>query len=89
MVHFIVHLAAFLKGLILTKKIYNLDYYSVGCCARSLRSNHVPHLKCGRLYFDYLDCSAAAEISPAGSLVALDLAGKVVGLNAVSVLFIS
>jgi hypothetical protein len=22
------------------------------CSARSLRSNHVPHLRCGRLYFD-------------------------------------
>jgi hypothetical protein len=32
---------------------YNLYYYSVGCSARSLRSNHVPHLRCGRLYLDY------------------------------------
>jgi hypothetical protein len=32
------------KGLIVTKKIYNLDYYSAGCSARSLRSNHVPQL---------------------------------------------
>jgi hypothetical protein len=32
------------NGLIVTKKFYNLDYYSVGCSARSLRSNHVPQL---------------------------------------------
>jgi hypothetical protein len=32
---------------------YNLYYYSVGCSARSLRSNHVPHLRCGRLYLDF------------------------------------
>jgi hypothetical protein len=32
---------------------YNLYYYSVGWSARSLRSKHVPHLRCGRLYFDY------------------------------------
>jgi hypothetical protein len=32
------------KGLIVTKKFYDLDYYSVGCSARSLRSNHVPQL---------------------------------------------
>jgi hypothetical protein len=32
------------KGLIVTKKFYNLDYYSVECSARSLRSNHVPQL---------------------------------------------
>jgi hypothetical protein len=29
-------------------------YYSVGCSARSLRSNHVPHRRYGRLYLDYL-----------------------------------
>jgi hypothetical protein len=32
------------KGLIVTKKFYNLDYYSVGCSACLLCSNHVPQL---------------------------------------------
>jgi hypothetical protein len=32
---------------------FNLYYYSVGCSARSLRSNHVPHRRCGRLYLDW------------------------------------
>jgi hypothetical protein len=33
---------------------YNLYYYSVGCSARSLHSNHVPHRRCGRLYFNII-----------------------------------
>jgi hypothetical protein len=34
----------------MNNKLYNLDFYSVGCSTRSLRSNHVPHRRCGRLY---------------------------------------
>jgi hypothetical protein len=40
---------------------FNLYYYSVGCSARSHRSNHVPHLRCGRLYFDII-CTLASGI---------------------------
>jgi hypothetical protein len=44
--------SASLRAAAQATKNYNVDYYSVGCCARSLRSNYVPHLKCGRLYFN-------------------------------------
>jgi hypothetical protein len=40
---------------------FNLYYYSVGCSARSLRSNHVPHRRCGRLYLDYKICCHQGE----------------------------
>jgi hypothetical protein len=30
----------------MNNKLYNLDFYSVGCSTRSLRSNHVPHQLC-------------------------------------------
>jgi hypothetical protein len=31
--------------------LWNFDF-TCGCSAYSLRSNHVPHRRCGRLYFD-------------------------------------
>jgi hypothetical protein len=64
------------KGLIVTKNFYNLDYYSVGCSARSLRSNHVPQL--------VVDDFTSINIVPANDLGRVAPASEVAGGHAMN-----